>query len=1305
MIMRSRFFSLLWAVLFCVSAEYGMEAKLLVESMTNKTVNEAEDAFANNLVKNSNISKELAYKRAESLFDKIGFKKADRELIIREPLANKIGEMVEATNIKEISISQNERWEEFLTAFSNAKQTIVKDGAENGWKNFEKFLATDKSLVDALVEGTGVNSNDLFKKNLFKIADFPEIGKGGTIITREPVVNPEIKKMEANIAQLGNDLKQAEAKVIESKSDEELATNVEAWGSKLTELKNQQTSIEKADDASNKEQLHKATSVQKDIVTSGDEPKEMKSWDHLDKLWQEDIVEKKKIRTLQSNNTEKTILESMDEYGFVKPERRAVEAKPVVETSAPKTWTDDTKKDIYAYVKKERPEVTEEVKGIPRWATIVDENNPGVVVEAEPVTRSIKRTRDIPRWATIVDKNTPRFITVEEEPVTMPRKGARRIPEYSKTRESTGTGSEGIRESRLVTVIEPSVEPASMWKQKAVLATVALAAVGVVTAVGIGGYVYQAQLLEGLKKYLSERRIWGVWSLYYNELDAVRKQYVYGNTSGISTAQLQQASTDQLENKLITDWFVCGQYVRDAQGVAQKNSDGSLVYAYGTPFEPDKTQFLVSLVTFEQYDRNGNVVGWFGKTGDVTKLQTDMVERVSQFSKKPADYAAITKALGIAAFDSLRLAQRITQLRTQALTRLQTERKTLQTITDTLAQETPKLDLSVQALVQTSLVQGSDLRKAANGNYYKVVPTNPADDDVVYIVSYNATTEKKDSKTGYVYELAPAPLASRSIVPGNGYLITGKALDLLRLEAGVIVATDGVQTLREGPVYPNIDVAQMLPLTQKDAIAYQQKSVSSASAQEKALYKKAFDASNAIAQAQKAGFIKEKVSAAGGVYAQSQARIDGFYLDAQSGNYMVKMSRGANDAWFASLTTGNAYDVTTGQPRVRPVFTFEKNTVLQQVLVNTKDSNNIALFKTDGLKLQQIEFQSPWFKQATTHASYVEVAERTVQNTDNKTLYIEYKLFTGAPLMHSVLVKESPVTTDYMPTQNTTYTISEKLPGYLNFKEVGTYQYDPKLLFSSLMYYETDGKGYVEDDARAIGAVAFIWNGDDARVFKKIHYQRQLIDLSGKGDTFTGSIHTTKLQDDDDGITREVLDEATRQITVTKRTRTLYQGITESFVTITDDGVTYNFMYQPTVIADIQRFVRDVVRMTSVTDAYGITRLVYTVPKKFLGRTITGTDVKDVPADKQNEVDARMSSGALQLTQNNKLILYRLQKNDPLGNLSAWSVDLATGIVYDVLGVPQGSLNLVQLQTILDTLHVRVTTNAQGDVALRYYGD
>lgn len=631
----------------------------------------------------------------------------------------------------------------------------------------------------------------------------------------------------------------------------------------------------------------------------------------------------------------------------------------------------------------------------------------------------------------------------------------------------------------------------------------------------------------------------------------------------------------------------------------------------------------------------------------------------------------------------------------------------------------PELDVTVQELLDTPEVppipgmMSRHLRQAKNGKYYQLLPENPRDTDALAITTYNATSQPQDSHKGYVYQVAPAQAAQRVATSAQGYAVVGKALELLRAQAGITVAADGKQRLGAGFESPNISAEKnLIPLGSTDestlraAIKKNVQSLQLTPEQEEIRVRAALASSNAVAQAQKAGLVMTTIANAGGSYKQSKATLQKFYFDSATGLFLVKIVDGS-DTYLIDLHTGYAYDV-TGHARVRPMLLGSSQKIANRVLVNSKDPNNIALLETDAKGLKRLDFELPSVK-GSVSAVASSIANRTVsQVSGNKTIYYnEYALFavaydteTKASAMLSITLKESPVTPiaqdTYVPDATTLYTISEKIGD--EFTDMGTYAYDAHKMFAPLHYYATrvggNDQGFVPDDALRVNPTVFIWNGGDKRQFTQLHYQQQLVPLStSDGVTYTGTLYGLELHEDETGVDRLVVDTSkTRQITITQKTITLPAGLTEDIVTITDGGKEYDFRYATQVLPDITSFVRTVVRLAPVADARGITRLAYVITDKQIGPQVTAADVHN---NKDGVVSKAFDTAVIVKTTNNMHLLYVIEQDDLNGAFVGFKMDMATGIIYDAFGVPFAAVTMPMLITILTKLGVRVERDAQ----------
>lgn len=857
--------------------------------------------------------------------------------------------------------------------------------------------------------------------------------------------------------------------------------------------------------------------------------------------------------------------------------------------------------------------------------------------------------------------------------------------------------------------------------------------------------IKRAEIVERTKECSTS---WGSFRLYLNNLDNATHQYIYGDISGLSSNQYMLATKEELENKLISEWFVCGEYVLDNAGKPQKNNDGSYQYTYGKKFNADTTKILMSLSSSTGYNNNREAVMWnAGKiTAQMTNRAITEADVNTNFTMLIGQAAQVS---GISA-SSLRLYSQLLDKKARYLNTLRQENAEIAEAKRELEKRTPPLDVTVQELLALPIVPNTpgmlprNLRKAANGKYYQITPENPKDTDVIYITTYNATTDSTDSGRGYVYEIAPGTPSARKAERDHGFELIGEGLNLVRAHAGVMVASDGKQTLGIGFESPNISVDHMLLLdaknisdyqtklteaiTKRDALTetmsegkrltdVQQKELADARAQVKT-YKTAINASQVLKEASDAKLLKFTIKSAGGIYAQATATIDSIWLDAATMAYVAKIKDG-NDAYYLDLSSGFAYDISTGRARVRPLLIGAPNKVMNQVLVNTKDKTNLALLITDAVGLKQFVFQNPGI-QGSIAAAMSQVADQTVQQSN--VYYNEYHMFASVsnpdsgPVSVSVNVKESPVDKvaqdNYQPNANTVYTVSEKILGSDTFTDIATYKYDSSQYFGPLYYYTTrtsgNDLGFVDADVKKVNPVAYIWNGDEKRVFTDILYEHQIVPLTSSGaGVYTGTVYGIRAETTPDGDYRLVTDPTkTRQISVKQVAKKLPADLTEDIVTITDGVNEYDFHYATELIADIAGFVRDVVRLTPITDVNGVTSLAYVIDKNMLGAPVTtAQNTNNTPQDVVTRVNGILAKAGIIKTTNNKHLLYVIQPKDlAYGKFAGFKVDLASGIVYNAFGVPFAGLDMIELLGILDTLGVRVMMNDQNQPYLVYHG-
>lgn len=845
----------------------------------------------------------------------------------------------------------------------------------------------------------------------------------------------------------------------------------------------------------------------------------------------------------------------------------------------------------------------------------------------------------------------------------------------------------------------------------------------------------------------NEMKSWGSWRLYSNETDQASKQYIYGDISDLPIDQVMNATRDELEGTrakagLITDWLICGEYKLDSGGKPQRDANGNPLYSYGKKFDNEKTKIILSLVTLVAYNNQGDQIFWFGNG----TAQQDMLERGTKASVVPADYLKeYTALLGLVAktagvsIKQLRLYPKFSKLMGGHVTQMKEERAEIVKAQQEAENRTPMLDVSIQELLKTKPepeipgMMPRDLRKAKSGKYYQVIPAQPKDTDFMYITDYNVATQTAqdttDTKRGYVYEIAPAAVAQRKAERGRGFGLVGEALVLARGNVGIKVAADGKQTLGVGFENPNIAVSDLLAVSAKEANTYDQKittleatkaGLAKKAAEGKALsakeqeqlnqinkdlrvYEAALDSSKAIVEADKAKLINRQLSAAGGMYAKSTAKIDDFYINKATHVYYVKITDG-KESYYLDLLTGDVYDVSTGRPRVRPVNLLGKSKVANQILVNTKDAKNVALLRKDASGLIQLEFQHPKLKGAAGMASQAAIADRTVSGTTGNK-FIEYALYSsvkdqesGAIATMTINLKEDPVDQQTLePDENTVYTISEKTPGFENFAEVGQYKYDSSNYFSNLIYYNTRTGGkdkyFITADQTKLASTFFIWDGTEARTFKMLNYQNQLVNLTKSGNNYTGTVYDTMLQEDENGIDRLMVDKTkTRQITVKKALKTLPMNLTEDIVTIVDGGNEYDFHYTTQVIANLPGFVRDITGLSPIVDAQGINRLVYSIGS-LKGLQLTGKDILNsdgIPEGTITQVNTKVTNAKIVRTKNKKHLLYPIQEGDFNGKFVGWYVDLMSGVLYDAFGTPLAAITQVQLLEILFNLGVKV---------------
>lgn len=744
----------------------------------------------------------------------------------------------------------------------------------------------------------------------------------------------------------------------------------------------------------------------------------------------------------------------------------------------------------------------------------------------------------------------------------------------------------------------------------------------------------------------------GPFTFYVLKADADRGQFIYADVTDIKNYKEQAQKGTLLNN---TKNFYVGIELKEGVGEEGQNSPSN--WMFGNALGP-KTFMVLSIVDGILYNRNGSYIGYFKEFSysitnnlDIKKGYIDLI----------FDYLKTTwQQEGKSTELRGELKNRIIALTQKTYNLLLKQKNEIEQAELIEARSNQPMDanllanIKAQPYLEEAQRFGRHLKKYRD-SFYAVDPDGHS------ITDFNVGDPNKDNKVGVVYTSDGKPVLQ----------LYSWVLDSARAFNGVYVEGNGKQTLDVMINHPAIPMKGMVKLDLNAVKGRYQKAQKDLAAARDQFAKNPTD-KNAQNKFNNAAI---ELALAQRLYTSAQS-ISGiknfeFYFNKNIGLYFVK-----DGTQFIDLVNGYEFNA-DGSVRLAQ----------DPALVSDKPSKDILFVGTDATGLFVAQFKGD----KKEYSQLLLLDQSVDKNRPAVTIYTMADVDTG---------NEYRI---YYDSEKNEYKIV-RLDDNNKEIAVGTYRPSSSIVYSHTPYMST-GKGaqrgsYVKEDADQLHTTYILWDGGPKLNLKQIYYRKNLIPLTKQGDTtFTGRYKDGK--------------GATKNITVKEQQVKHGEHTTGHYLSITDAGKTYNFMYLAGII-DLKRITScekerkiehlDMWKQCTweinvIADAYGVSKIVKSLPKRL--PRVPAEDVERVKKQAGNRapvVQANMDR--IKYDQELQRYVYQVTANDegwPYYKISIkdWYVDLKTGIAYNPDSPSKGAyplstLMLSQLFILLDRLEISV---------------
>jgi hypothetical protein len=845
----------------------------------------------------------------------------------------------------------------------------------------------------------------------------------------------------------------------------------------------------------------------------------------------------------------------------------------------------------------------------------------------------------------------------------------------------------------------------------------------------------------------------GPFKLYIDQKDLDARQFVYANMTPFGDPfQMDPKALQDALNK--ADYFIAIS-LKDPKG----NADDPSNWIYGTKLGANTVRVL-SLVTGILYTRGGGFAGYEKEFASSLSQNIDIQQGFLN-----TIWPLLEATWGKPMRDDLK--QRIINLTQAEYNKLLQEKAAIEKAQDDEQKLFEPLDKNLQANLNAapyvSLLQSFEPKrfvKKYNNKYYMVPPADPSGQQMY--IDYNVGDPGKDNGVGMSYD-----------ADGNALVrMTGFVLENARAFAGVVVDANGKQSIDVAVDHPSIPMATMVKLDEKaleTKLNQARAAVSTANTTYENALKQAKDKpvdtkiTDALTNALVALNYAQQEHNAAQVAAEIVKSLpagSAFYFNEKAGTYFVALPD-AGGLRYIDLKAGYEFN-SDGSPRLHKTDVLVNKTNKNEYLLISEGAYGlpVAVFKlplvtvrVDGKTVTEEDLINKLLDFAITSASKVDYTKddsdlifrtspdkldaikkalaaanikvlSTVSKYNTWTINDEQKqAIEGGYNYNYYLANQDGDTANvfYFPNDKRYEVyISPKDAATTDLQKLGTYQADATKKFSLLRYFRTqgaDGGSFVPADDSMLEPVLIIWDGKPDLNLQQVYYNNSLINLTGKGDTFTGQFQ------DENGKTRNITLKK-----VIKDYGTDAEGkIQAHYLSIIDGSKTYDMVYETSIldpqlptsceaIPDLLKQKEELQKLNYwkqctwnvnvVSDSNGTPRLARGMSVGDL-RNPSMTDALTKQADKRAAI-VQQNLSTIYYDANNRFF-YKLSDGRDKDwayyqpKWDGWYVDLATGILYapslgkEAAFYPLGSLMKSQLYLLLDRLEISIGSTKTSD--------